>query len=63
MTKITICKTDNGWIVVRGDPNCLFETVMEGMDVTSFNSLDKAMADIRKRIKAWHKEPAEPKTI
>lgn len=54
MRTITICSTENGWLVINGEPDVLFKDTVDHHQVGSFNSLDKAMGDIRKRIKAWH---------
>jgi hypothetical protein len=57
--KLTICKTQNGWLIVNGS---IKTTTLNGETELpercwTFNSLGKAIAQIRAMMKSWHSEP------
>jgi hypothetical protein len=50
--KLTVYKTQNGWLVISGDHKYSFEDSVK--ESQSFDSLGKAVAHIRKIMKSWH---------
>lgn len=55
--RLTITKTQNGWLVVRGEVGSYVHSKEILEPSYSFNSLDKCIGQIRRIIKGWHDKP------
>lgn len=60
--KLTIRSSANGWLVIANEGRCGAGSLEdEAKSAFTFNSLDKAIAHIRKTLKSWH-DPKNPKS-
>ncbi len=56
--KITIAETRNGWLIVDGDMKGFLAEYLPPK-VWSYNSLDAAIAQVRRILKSWKAEQAK----
>ncbi|KKM87478.1 hypothetical protein LCGC14_1268550 [marine sediment metagenome] len=54
---ISVLETRNGWLVVEGDAHGLSLPIDLASKSWSFNSLDAAIARIRRILKSWKEVP------